>query len=221
MSDHAHAESAPAEAAKPAAESHAPAKNAGDQLKSMRDSIDAKRAEIGGKIDNATGKVHGFLRFGEVGPATKHNIFIEPVYIAGDILDATAGTAARRIWEVTETTGAMIRATLKIATGPILHPIDTIKHPLRYSANFGRIFTTSLENYANIFNAIPRSIEEVYSRGISRPIERTLGRIPKIGNTIMKLTNGLGWALKQPRRFTEWTTKPIYELDEWMKGQQG
>jgi len=220
MSDHGHAEAHPEPAhPEPAhTEAHAPAAgNAENQLQSIRDSIDAKKAEIERKINAAAGKVQGFLRFGMPGTPTKHNILIEPVYAAGDVL----GTAGRRVWEVADTTGAMIRATLKMATDPLLHPLNTIKHPIKYAANFGRIFTTSIENYANILNAIPRSLQEVYERGTARPSERLLGRIPLIGSSITKLTNGLGWVIKKPRELTEWLTKPVYGADEWMKGQQG
>ncbi len=199
------------------AESHG---GGGNELQQMRNKLDAQRAAIEGKIQDKMGKVHGFLRFGKAGAPERHNMFVEPVYAAGDILDATAGTAGRRVWEIAETTGAAIGATLKMAINPILHPLSTIKHPLKYMANFGRIFTTSIENYANIFNAIPRSIQEVYERGIARPLQRTLERFPVIGKGIEKLRSGLGWVAEQPRRLSEFLSKPIYAMDDWMMHQQ-
>jgi|GEM_PF-3304539 len=194
---------------------------AGNQLEATRNAIDAKRAEFEGKIQHTREKVHGILRFGEAGAPSKQKIWLEPFYAAGDVLDATAGTAGRRVWEIAETTGAAIKSTLNMAVNPILHPLNTLKHPLKYMANFGRIFTTSIENYANIFNAIPRSIQEIYERGIQRPASRLLGRVPLIGSGIEKLTSGLGWLVKQPRHLTEFISYPIYQLDDWMMHTQG
>jgi len=244
MSDHGHAApEAHAAHAAPAAEhhdAHAPAADhghaapdahggghethgsAGNGIEETRNTIDAKRAEIEGKIHEKAGKIHGFLRFGKAGTPSKHNILVEPFYAAGDVLDATAGTAGRRVWEIAETTGAAMKSALNMAINPILHPLNTLRHPIKYMANFGRIFTTSIENYANIFNAIPRSIQEIYERGIQRPIQRTRASvIPFIGKGIEKLTNGLGWVAEQPRRLTEWLSKPVYQLDDWMMHAQG
>ncbi len=212
--DHGHdAHAAPAAHA----DSHG---SAGNQLEAMRNQIDSQRAQIEGKVAQTASKVHGFLRFGKAGAPERHNILVEPIYAAGDILDATAGTAGRRVWEIAETTGAAIGSALKIGINPILHPLNTLKHPLKYMANFGRIFTTSIENYANIFNAIPRSIQEIYERGIARPLQRTLERFPVIGKGIEKLRSGLGWLAEQPRNFTEFISKPIYGLDDWMMHAQ-
>lgn len=214
--DHGHDTHAPAADHGGHGETHG---SGGNELEQMRNKIDAQRAEIEGKINAKAGQVKGFLRFGMAGAPEKHNILVEPIYAAGDILDATAGTAGRRIWEIAETTGAAIKSTLTMAINPILHPLDTLKHPLKYMANFGRIFTTSIENYANIFNAIPRSIQEVYERGIQRPASRLLGRVPLIGSGVEKLTSGLGWLLKKPRELTEFLSKPIYSIDDWMMNQ--
>ncbi|MFA6305874.1 MAG: hypothetical protein WC651_04080 [Candidatus Gracilibacteria bacterium] len=192
---------------------------AGQQITSFRNEIDAKGAELKNKIDAAAAKTTGLLRPGKVGAPTKHNILVEPVYAAGDIIDATAGTAARRVWEVIDTTGAMIRATLKTATD-WLHPIKTLKNFPAYLANYGRIFTTSIENYAHIFNAIPRTVQEIYERGIARPSQRILEKFPVIGKGVEKLRSGLGWLMEQPRNLTEWLTKPIYGADDWMKAAQ-
>lgn len=235
MSDHGHAEAHAEPAhdahAAPAAEhhdAHAPAADhghdahggGGNKVEQMRNDIDAQRAGINAKIDKASVETSQFLRFGKPGTPKKENILLEPVYAIGDMIDATAGTAARRIWEIVETTGASIGATLNMAINPILHPLNTLKHPLKYIANFGRIFTTSIENYSNIFNAIPRSIQEVYERGIQRPTSRLIGRIPVIGKGVEKLTNGLGWLLEKPRELTEFLSKPIYAMDDWMKAAQ-
>ncbi|MCK9186622.1 hypothetical protein M0P48_04260 [Candidatus Gracilibacteria bacterium] len=194
--------------------------NIGGEIQGARNKIDEQTAKIGGKIKETNDKVHGILRFGEVGSPTRNGLAKDIIYSAGDLADATIGTAGRRMWEVTETTGAMVGAILKMVTNPFLHPLKTLRHPLKYFANYGRILTTSIENYANIINAIPRSIEEVYSRGIARPTERLLGRIPKVGPSVTKLANGIGWVLKQPRHLTEWATKGAYSADDWMKAQQ-
>lgn len=211
------AESQPTEAAKP--EQSVP--KAAETIKNLQAKLGAKQAEIDGKVQGFGARVRKLLRFEKPSAPEKHNIVLEPPYIVGDEIDAFPGTFARIGFEFAEKQLATIRAGFKAIFDPPVSPINTVKHPLKYMANYGRLITAPMAMFANMFNAIPRSIDDIYSRGIARPSQRTLERIPAIGKGIEKLRSGIGWVLEQPRKLFEFISTPIYWMDTRMAAVQG
>ncbi|MFH1284873.1 MAG: hypothetical protein ABIH78_04810 [Candidatus Peregrinibacteria bacterium] len=160
------------------------------------------------------------LRFEDPGNANEVSFIKTPFYAAGDVLDGTALTAGRRVWEMTRDTAANARAIYRTITRPFLHPANTLRHPIKYAENGGRILTTQAKIASDIVNALPRSIDEFANRTIKRPLQRIGAKIPVIGRILSGIGSIAGKVAGIPRAVTQWVTSPIEKLDNWMSSKQ-
>lgn len=185
--------------------------------------IDAIRSRTG-KAAQAIADIHkGFgrlIRHDDPGTASEVAFLKTPFYAAADMMDATALTPVRRIHEITGTIGSEIRALFRTITRPILHPIETLKHPINYLANPGRIISAAALGARHVVNAPGRALNEIVNRGLKRPAERVGYKIPLIGNLLGKTGKALGWIANIPKKTGEWLTRPIEVVDDFVKARQ-
>lgn len=188
-----------------------------------------KGQQIGENIKATTERSRTFLerilRSADPGDAQAKSVLFPPTapfYAAADVVDATAGTAARRGLELTIGTGSVLRAFYRTLTRPFFHPLSTLFRPFKYLANPLRLITSSAEMVSRIVNAPFRTIDELINRGVKRPLQR-FENIPLIGKPLAYLGKGLGWVANAPRKIFEFLTfsSPIRKIDDWVSSKQG
>ncbi|MBI2634344.1 hypothetical protein HYW82_01575 [Candidatus Peregrinibacteria bacterium] len=198
---------------------HAPSGNKAPIFKAI-DHLYAAGDNLGKSIlDTATGIRAGLdktLRQSDPGDAPKQSIFKKPFTIAGDLIDATVLNIGRRATEITSEIIRPTRSIYRTITRPVFHPIDTVKHPLKYLANPARIITSAARVGGQIINAPARIVDEALNRGIKRPVQK----IPLIGKYLGSAVKFASRITKAIRSGFEWATSWINTADEGLKKYQ-
>lgn len=186
-----------------------------------------KTAEkAGNEVDKAEKKVVGLanrfgasmrklLRFDKTPNKVEKGPFFKGLAKSAiDIADAAFLTIPRRIYEITTSTGAQIRALFRTFN------LFNLRKPTKYPANPARIGTASASTASAFINAPTRTLDEVVGTGIANPIARAGHHIPVVGGLVTGFGNNLRKAAHLPRQGTEWATSPITKADNWVKARQ-
>jgi hypothetical protein len=208
-------------------------------VESLREKTQAASSRVMQGTDWLDRKMRSALRFRPEHP--EQVPFLLPpkglVYDWGDRVDATAGNAARRTWEIGYSAGSSVRAALGTVLPPayfvvtkLLSPIRTIMNPLettvdavhavkKSATRATRAVTSGIKTLTNIFiNGPTRVVDELVHRGIERPSQR---KEDKWYYKPFKIIGGAaGWLAHQPRRATEYITSPIEKADKWLAERQ-
>mgnify|MGYP001408571098 CR=1 FL=1 len=128
-----------------------------------------------------------------------------PIKAVGNLVDATVLNIGRRIYEVASPATAGVWSMGKIFSDPILHPINTLKHPLKYGANWARIITAPLKSAQNAITLQPMAIADALDRATPR-----INKIPVIG-AVTRLTSFIG---NRAKKAINWVKSPIEKADD-------
>lgn len=206
----------------------------------IRDKTHAASSRAVEGVDGLDRWIREKLRFDKPEEPEQVPTFLPPkglLYDWGDRLDATAGNAARRGWEIGYSAGGATRSAIGTLLPPAyfaitkaLSPIRTITSPLetvvdavktvkKSATRATRAVTSTAKTFTNIFiNGPTRFVDELVHRGIERSSQRKMDTwyykpFKVIGATA-------GWIAEKPRKITEFITKPLYNADKWLAEHQ-
>jgi hypothetical protein len=190
------------------------------------DGIQQRAGEKTLNIANSVNEgVRRIIRFDDPGDPSTQPLLLPPkgaLDTVGDVADATILNPTRRVWEITSSTGSAVKAAYRTLTRPLpfFHMKETLFHPINYLKNPARLVTSTVKLGSEIINAPTRTLDEIVSRGIKRPLKRIGDKIPYLGKPISIIGGAAGWIANQPRRLTEYLTSPIEKADNWMREKQ-
>ncbi len=219
MAERPAAQPAPAPQAPPIRE-HAPIVSAALWLQKAHDKVSGGIANIS---QAAHGGVDKILRREDPGDAEPVGILKTPFHVAGNAIDGTVGTVARRAHEVVENAGGMTNGLYRTVTQPFMHPKKTFTEPGQYLANPGRVVIEAADMAENVVNAPTRSLDEFTNRFIKRPLQLVGEKLRWIGGRALGwIGKKAGWLTTKLREGVEYITgsKYVTKAKEWIKEVQ-
>ncbi|MDD3862074.1 MAG: hypothetical protein PHP74_04290 [Candidatus Gracilibacteria bacterium] len=158
-------------------------------------------------------------------PTEEVSLIKTPFYIISDWVKASVGNVFRRGKEVIIPAGNSLKAAWQVISKPITSPIQTIFHPIKYAANFPRIFTAAGTSMINYIKAPLTFLNEGYQDGIQSPIERIdykVAKVPpkkitaRIAEINNKVANVMGWPMRKADDMAKWVASKAEYADGYV-----